>query len=118
MAQFNRARMRYVNEKVKEMTENQMTPTRIVEWRGELVQKIYSVYNEEQRPRHVLDFRSNFYSPVKHFGGREFDTLTFNLAVIWIMTVLLYVALYFLWLARAVKYLENWRRYGPRKKNR
>jgi ABC-type multidrug transport system ATPase subunit len=113
--QFNRARMRYVNEKVKEMTENQLTPTRIVEWRGELVQKIYPVYNEDQRPRHYLDFRSNFYSPVKHFAGRDFDTLRFNLAVIWIMAAALYVALYFDWLAKGVKYLENWRKYGARK---
>ncbi len=113
MAQYNRARMRYVNEKVKEMTENQMTPTRIVEWRGELVQKIYPVYNDEQRPRHMLDFRANFYSPVKHFAGRDFNTLGFNLTVIWLMSIALYVTLYFNVLEKAVKSLENWRKYRP-----
>jgi ABC-type multidrug transport system ATPase subunit len=115
---FNKARMTYLNEKVREMTENLLTPTRIVQWRGELVQKIYPIFNHEQRPSHLLDFRAEFYSPLKHFVGLYFDTLYFNLLVIWVMTLFLYVALYYAWLEKAVRALANWRKYRLLKNGR
>jgi len=113
---FNRARMAFQNEKVRSMTENLLTPTRIVEWRGELIQKIYPVFNIEQPPRHALDFRAEFYSPQKHFAGLYFDTLHFNLAMIWLMAAFLFIALYFSWLEKGVAYLTNLQKYRARKK--
>lgn len=115
LEQYNRERLQLMNRKVKEMTENQLSTTRIVEWKGELIQKIYPIYNVDQRPSFWFDFRADFYSPVKHFAGRWFDTLYFNLTVIWLMTAFLFLALYFNLLERGVKHLENWRKYRIRK---
>lgn len=92
---FERLRNRYVNEAVTSAVKNINTTERIVEYKGNLIQKIYPIYQEEHRPKHLLDFSANLYQPTKHFLGRYFDTLAFNLAVIWIMTGILFVTLYF-----------------------
>jgi hypothetical protein len=39
--------------------------------------------------------RAHFYAPVKIIGSRIIDTLSFNVIVLWIMSVLLYFTLYF-----------------------
>ncbi len=39
--------------------------------------------------------RSHYFAPIKIIGSKEIETFNFNLAVIWILTLLLYIALYF-----------------------
>jgi ABC-type multidrug transport system ATPase subunit len=53
--------------------------------------------------------RSHFYAPYKKLGNKEFDTYKFNLAVIWIVTLLLYVALYFTLLSKGINYIGGLR---------
>lgn len=113
---FDAMRLKYQNESVNRLVENASDVVRIAEWRGELVQKIYPIYFEDHRPNHLLDFRENFYVPQKHFWGKKFDTLYFNIAIIWLMTVVLFVTLYFDLLKKLVHALEMRRRYGRRTK--
>jgi hypothetical protein len=97
------------------MVERSNETVRIAEWRGELVQKIYPIYFEDHRPRHLLDFRENFYVPAKYFWGRKIDTLYFNIGMIWAMTVVLFVTLYFDLLKKLVDALEMRRKYRNKK---
>ncbi len=106
---------KYQNSQVISMVENSNTAVRIAEWRGELVQKIYPIYFNDHRPAHLLDFRENFYVPVKYFSGKKYDTLNFNIAIIWLMTFLLFIALYFELLKKLVHSFEMRRRYKQRK---
>ena len=39
--------------------------------------------------------RAHFYAPVKIIGNRSFDTLWFNILVIWIFSFILYLTLYY-----------------------
>jgi ABC transport system ATP-binding/permease protein len=48
--------------------------------------------------------------------GQVFDTLYFNVAVIWGMTIFLYAALYFEWLKKMVHRLEMQRKYKSKDK--
>jgi hypothetical protein len=68
----------------------------------------------EHRPSHYFDFSANLYQPTKHFAGFHIDTLYFNLCVIWSMTVLLFVTLYFDVLKKVIKLLEGNRKYRKR----
>jgi hypothetical protein len=113
---FSAMKLRYENESVTNMVENSNELNRIVEWRGRLIQKFYPIYFEDHRPRNRFDFQANFYVPTKYFVGEIYDTFYFNLSVIWIMAVVLYLTLYFDLLKRGVHALENWRKYGKRKK--
>ncbi|MBS1489653.1 MAG: ATP-binding cassette domain-containing protein [Bacteroidetes bacterium] len=112
---YEKRKMKYQNEAITRMVENTESATRVVEWEGELIRKIYPIYFNEHRPEHFLDFRDNFYIPTKYFAGHKFDTLYFNLAVIWVMVIGLYIALYYEWLKKAVHGFNMHRRYGGKK---
>ena len=114
MAAYDLMKMQYQNEAVTKMVEN-AKELRIVEWEGELIQKIYPVYSEDHRPKHRFDFEANFYVPTKHFNSKFFDTLFFNVTVIWIMSLLLYATLYYELLKRAVHAFQIRRKYYWRK---
>jgi hypothetical protein len=112
---FEKLKMEYQNNEVSNMVENKQELKRVVEWEGELVQKIYPIYFDEHRPNHFFDFRDNFYIPTKYFAGQKFDTLYFNLSMIWLMTIFFYVALYYELLKKAVHGFAMRRRYGGKR---
>jgi hypothetical protein len=113
--EFERLKMKYLNNEVSLMVENRQELKRVIEWDGELVQKVYPIYFNEHRPDHFFDFRDNFYIPSKYFAGQKFDTLYFNLCMIWLMTVFLYVTLYYELLKKVVHGFAMRRRYGGKR---
>src|SRR5690606_13520576 len=100
---LNEERSRYVNVAVSDAVKKLDVPERIVEYDGRLVQRIYPIYLDKVRPRHWLDYSANLYQPIKHFMGHTFDTLYFNIAVIWLMTAVLFITLYADLLKRIMK---------------
>jgi hypothetical protein len=84
----------YTNNQVTSLVLDNKETTRILEHNGRLVQKIYPIYMDPI-PTSLLDFRTQFYLPQKHFLGYYFGTLYFNVIVMWSMTVFLIVALYY-----------------------
>jgi hypothetical protein len=79
---------------------------RIIEKDGKFVQKIYPIYKDPD-PDHIVDFDAQFYMPRKHFLNQNIDTFYFNLSVIWSMTVVLTLALYFELLLKVIDGLGN-----------
>ena len=63
-----------------------------------IMQKIAPVY---KIPDH-RNGRAHFLASVKNFYGIAVDTLIFNLGIIWLMCIFLYIALYFDWLRKIV----------------
>lgn len=107
---FQSLRMRYANRAVTDWVKNSGSVQRIVKFKGRFVQKYTPIYQDEHHPRHMLDYDANFYQPTKHFAGMYFDTLSFNLTAIWLMTAVLFLTLYFDVLKKVVVFIEN-RRY-------
>jgi hypothetical protein len=101
-AYFNDLRKDYVNDAIDREVTNANSLIKIVESRDRLIQKIYPIYSDPQ-PRNSFDFRATFYSPEKHFMGYYFDTFWFNVVFVWIMTLALWVTLYYDLLRRTVK---------------
>ncbi len=84
------------NQSVAKLVENKNELNRIVEINGKLIQKVYPIYTDPMPQNHTfLDFRTHFFAPHKLFLGRYFDTLWFNVSVIWAATILLYITLYY-----------------------
>lgn len=104
-------RLNYENKAVTTALKNINTPNRIVRKEDHLVQKIYPVFNIDEHPEHALDFKAQFFSPAKHFAGLYIDTLFFNVIIIWIMTIVLYITLYFDVLRNLLKLFEGRRRF-------
>jgi ABC-type multidrug transport system ATPase subunit/uncharacterized tellurite resistance protein B-like protein len=96
----------YQNESISELVKNTMETNRVIETDGKLIQKIFPIYKSPD-PEHIVDFDAQFYMPAKHFLNTNIDTLYFNLGVIWSMTLLLMIALYFEVLRKIIDGLSN-----------
>jgi len=92
-ANFLRLRNENENEAINFFLKNTTTKNRLLETKNELIQKIYPIYNVPI-PNNFLDFRAHFYAPVKHFAGTYYDTLYFNIVIIWLMSIGLILTLY------------------------
>jgi len=90
--QYNRAT--YDNSTIANIVQNKNAEVCIILEDGELIERTDPIYNYP-KPLFSLDFRTHFFAPVKHFAGEFYDTLLFNIAIIWSMTGALYIALYF-----------------------
>lgn len=88
-------KFKYANEGVINTLEKAYEGIPILAWRDELQRKFAPVYIVPAADNGFFNFRTHFYSSSKYFAGRYFQTLTFNLMVIWFMTLLLFVSLYF-----------------------
>jgi ABC-type multidrug transport system ATPase subunit/ABC-type multidrug transport system permease subunit len=94
------------NEAITELVRNTMETNRIIEKDGKLIQKIYPIYKDPD-PDHLVDFNAQFYMPAKHFLNQNIDTLFFNIGVIWSMTIVLALALYWELLRKVIEALGN-----------
>ncbi len=95
---LNELRRDYENEAISFMVKNTATEHRILEHNNHLIQKIYPIYMDPEFTDHALDFRAQFFQPNKHLAGKLIPTPFFNIAVIWVMTIIMFIALYFNWL--------------------
>jgi energy-coupling factor transporter ATP-binding protein EcfA2 len=105
-AAFTAFRERYHNDAIADLVKNLSETHRIIEKDGKLVQKIYPIYKEPD-PDHSIDFNAQFYMPAKHILGRNVDTFLFNTGVIWSMSLVLALTLYFDILRRVVDGIGN-----------
>lgn len=96
----------YTNDQVASLVLDKMDATRILEDRGRLYQKVYPAYLKPD-PRGFFDYRTLFYAPVKYFAGGYHGVLMFNIAVIWVMSFLLIITLYFNLLSKLIHLGNN-----------
>ncbi|MCS6823692.1 MAG: ATP-binding cassette domain-containing protein [Cytophagaceae bacterium] len=85
----------YFNESLSDLVRNATAKQRILQVKDYLVPKIEYIYYGPIHIEHALDYRAHFFSHVKHFAGKYFDTYYFNIIVLWIASVVLYLFLYF-----------------------
>jgi ABC transport system ATP-binding/permease protein len=88
---FLKLRDDYANQSLEEFVTNKNETVRIIDYKGEIIQKLDPIYND---PKSNM-IRAHFYSPVKRIFGSPVDTFTVNILVLWVMTIVLYFALYF-----------------------
>lgn len=88
----------YTNRKLREMLLDEFSTAKIVETNEKIIQKYEPVY---MVPVSTTG-RAQFYAPFKQLGNKTIDTFWFNTTVLWLVTFLLYIALYFKLLRRVV----------------
>jgi ABC-type multidrug transport system ATPase subunit len=91
---YNQLRAQYHNESITDLVKRPFEKNKVLQFGDELVQQYEPIFKDPE-PKGYFDFRSHFLAPQKHFAGVYFDTFWFNLFVIWVMSILLFVALYF-----------------------
>lgn len=80
------------NDRLEEFVTNRNDIKRIVTYNDELVQKEDLVYLP---PKHKSFFKAHFYAPTKNFFGKQIPTFQANMLVVWGMTLLLSIVLFF-----------------------
>jgi ABC-type multidrug transport system ATPase subunit len=96
-------RNNFENKKLKFLVLDQENLKRTYE----TPQKIIRKYDPGYMKASSKYGRAHFYAPSKMIGNKEIDTFLFNLLVLWFVTLVLYITLYFNLLQKIVTYFEN-----------
>jgi hypothetical protein len=101
---------RFYNNSLAELVTNKRDNNKkVMRYKDKLIRKFEPVYME---PTSRVG-RAHFYAPVKIIGNTIFDSLSFNVVVIWIISVLLYFTLYFDVIRKIFSFFEYTRLKKP-----
>lgn len=101
---FNRFKDDYFNETVSEIVHKTFDKNKILRDGDHLIQIIDPIYQMPE-PDGMFSFRTHFFAPCKYFAGRYWDTLWFNVAAIWVLTIGMYFVLYYDLIRKIFEYL-------------
>ncbi len=101
--EFMKLKREHFNENLYDLLKNSNEINRIIEYKGQLFQKIDPIYLDPQNKF----IKAHFYAPRKQLFGRYFETFWVNIIVVWVMAILLYFVLYFRLLRRALEFFEQ-----------
>ena len=93
----------YFNTSLEEIVTSKNETQKIIDFRGQLIQKLDPVYMD---PEYKF-IKAHFYSPTKQIFSYHFGTYFINVLVIWSMTFILYFILYFRLVRKALSSGEN-----------
>jgi ABC-type multidrug transport system ATPase subunit len=100
---FFRMREQNYNENLADIVKNNLTKSKIYDAGDRFIQKADPIF---MKPVSRYG-RAQFYAPFKLLGGLTVDTLIFDVAVIWLMVIVLFITLYFNVLKRFIAFLES-----------
>jgi ABC transport system ATP-binding/permease protein len=106
---WDRLRDNYHNEGVSDIVRKVYEKNKILEYDHQLVQHYDPIY-QDPFVGDIFTVRAHFYAPEKPFLGKTFDTYWYNMTVIWLLTILLYIALYFEWLKKLINLSERFKK--------
>lgn len=101
--EYFRIKREYDNESLTDFVTNSSAVERIIEYKDELFQKIDPIYLDP--PSRFI--KAHFYAPRKQVFGRYFDSFGVNICVVWFMTIVLYVILYYRLLKKLLDLFEQ-----------
>ncbi|MCO6500728.1 MAG: ATP-binding cassette domain-containing protein [Vicingus serpentipes] len=79
----------YTNDALSDFVKDKNAINKILELNGQLIQKSDLIYLSPKGTR------AHFYAPEKRFFNKYVDTFWYNIVIIWIMSLILAVTLYF-----------------------
>jgi hypothetical protein len=88
---FIRMKKQYTNESLEEFVRNDNEKNKIIRYRERLYQNYDQIFFDPVNPF----IKAHFYAPRKQLFGVYASTLAVNTGVIWLMTLILYILLYF-----------------------
>lgn len=105
-SRLKRLENEYYNFSLEEIVTKPYERKKILLYNNSLIQNTDPVYLEPVK-KGALDFRTHFFAPAKYFLGIRIDTFSFNITLVLLSTVVLYVILYLDLLGRAVRFFEK-----------
>jgi ABC-type multidrug transport system ATPase subunit len=90
----------FYNENLADLVLNSASTDKILQGKGKLIRKKDPVFMDPVSKAG----RGHFYAPVKYIGPLAIDTFWFNIAALWLMSVLLYLSLQHNTLRKTIEY--------------
>jgi ABC transport system ATP-binding/permease protein len=98
----------YYNYKLEEIVTKYYERKKILLYKNSIVQNTDPIYLDPSKGS-FIGFRTHFYAPSKYIFGMKIDTFTFNIVLVLLSTIVLYLTLYYELLAKVVMFIENFR---------
>ncbi|MBI3512113.1 MAG: ATP-binding cassette domain-containing protein [Bacteroidetes bacterium] len=110
---FNQLKNDYMNDALSDLVTNKNEFNKLIEQNGKLIQRSDPIFLE---PYHSNFANSHFFAPRKKIFGHYYDTFWVNLCVLWGMSILMIITLYFDVLRKIIDGLGNLgERFGKKK---
>jgi ABC-type multidrug transport system ATPase subunit/uncharacterized tellurite resistance protein B-like protein len=103
---FNSMKDKYYNENISDIVCKVFEKNKILRDDDKLIQMVDPIYQLPE-PKSRFDFRTHFFAPQKYFCGMYFETLWFNVTMVWIFTLILYLVLYYDLLKKLLNKIED-----------
>ncbi len=100
---FQKLRDDYYNKSLEEFVMSKNEDQKTIDYKGKMIRKLEPVFMDPSAPF----IKAHFYAPRKKVFGVFAGTFAVNVAVIWFMTAILYLALYFRVLKRVLDLVET-----------
>jgi ABC transport system ATP-binding/permease protein len=100
---FIKLREEDYNENLADIVKNNMTTSKIYDAGDRFIQKADPIF----MPPGSRIGRAHFFAPYKQIGVQKIGTLLFNVFIIWIMVIALFITLYYNALKRFIAFLES-----------
>ncbi len=111
---FIKLKKDYYNDNLKEFVRNETEMNKIVEYNHRLYQKADPIFLD---PKPGF-FTAHFYAPRKNIYGFYIDTFWYNIIIIFLMTVILFITVYFNILKKLIESGENIQDYIKKQRER
>jgi len=105
-AKLNRLQNDYYNYKLEEIVTKYYERRKILINNNSIIQNTDPIYLDPHS-KGFLDFRTHFYAPSKYIFGIKTDTFTFNILLVLLSTLVLFLLLYYDLLAKLVGVIEE-----------
>jgi len=103
---FIKFRNKFHNENLDDIVRNVYEKNKILRFNDKLIRQEEPIYMEAD-DSNFIGIRSHFYAPNKYFLGRYYPTFWFNVAFIWLMSIMLYIPLYYDHLRKILNFFGN-----------
>ncbi len=105
---LRRLEKRYYNYKLEEIVTKYYEPDKILRYKNSFIQNTHPVYLDPEK-KGFLNFRTHFFAPSKNIFGVRVDTFAFNISIIFVGIMFLYILLYYDLIAGLVKFFMNFK---------
>ncbi|MEO6301901.1 MAG: ATP-binding cassette domain-containing protein [Bacteroidia bacterium] len=92
-ATFQRIKNKYSNEYLEDVVRKEYVKNKYIVENEYLNQQIDPIYINP--PNQYISYNIHFFSPYKYLFGKEISTFWFNSVVIWVISLVLFILLYF-----------------------
>jgi len=100
----------YSNDFLSDIVKKATAKNKILKADARLIQNYEPIFLEPENKG--LSLRVHFFAPVKYAFGVRLNTITFNLIVIWLMSIVFYITLYFDVLKKILEFSGRKRRFA------